>query len=611
MELSRFEQLVSRLEVNAAREPGSYKFKVWLLAMLGYAYLVLILALLAGIVGLLAFAMLTGHGNVVFVKLGIPLLVLIGAMLKAMWFRIPKPEGTAIHRKQAPKLFALLDDMQKQLGGVRVHEVVMTDQFTAAVTQIPQLGVLGWHRNYLILGLPLLEALSEQQFKAVLAHELGHLSGRHGRFGSWIYRVRRTWGQIMAELEKKKSAVLFKSFLNWYGPFFNAYTFTLARANEYEADRWSAKLTDKKTAADALVAVHVIGGYMSASFWPSVYKKADQTPVPVQAFHELQSALSAGVDPADAEALLRKELSRETGLDDTHPSLKDRLAALGESPAAPAPVARSAMEAYLPEARSELVSRFEAEWQKGISEAWRKRHNEMQLKRSRLEKLSAKPEETLTDEELWGKAELTENTGELTEARRLYNRLLERQPAHAQVLFALGRVMLEEEQEEGVRYLNRSMETDADATGAACNLIIGYLLRNDRRKEAEEYWSRGVEWQRRKEQAEEERSLIRYTDTFLPHGLDAAEWEDLKRQVSQYPNIKSACLVQKKLAYYPEKPLYVMLITLKGISDAKSQAYVQQVINELQTSLPLVLVNVGKMTKFKPVMKRHPEGRLV
>jgi Zn-dependent protease with chaperone function len=56
----------------------------------------------------------------------------------------------------------------------------------ASVVQIPRLGVFGWSRNYLTVGVPLLDAVTPEQFEAVLAHELGHLARAHGRFRTWI-----------------------------------------------------------------------------------------------------------------------------------------------------------------------------------------------------------------------------------------------------------------------------------------------------------------------------------------------------------------------------------------------------------------------------------------
>lgn len=45
----------------------------------------------------------------------------------------------------------------------------------------------GMMKNYLIIGLPLMQSLSTEQLTSVLAHEFGHLSKNHARAANWIY----------------------------------------------------------------------------------------------------------------------------------------------------------------------------------------------------------------------------------------------------------------------------------------------------------------------------------------------------------------------------------------------------------------------------------------
>jgi len=54
------------------------------------------------------------------------------------------------------------------------------------VVQSPREGIVGWPRNYLLIGLPLMKTLSVDQFEAVLAHELGHVARGHGKVSNWI-----------------------------------------------------------------------------------------------------------------------------------------------------------------------------------------------------------------------------------------------------------------------------------------------------------------------------------------------------------------------------------------------------------------------------------------
>ena len=105
----------------------------------------------------------------------------------------------------------------------------------------------------MVVGLPLLRALTPDEFRAVLAHEFGHLSGKHGRFSGWIYRVRQTWIQILTQVHQDRSyaSFLFEPFLNWYAPYLNAYSFVLARTQEREADAYAVDFAGKEFAAMA------------------------------------------------------------------------------------------------------------------------------------------------------------------------------------------------------------------------------------------------------------------------------------------------------------------------------------------------------------------------
>src|SRR4029078_11357063 len=105
-----------------------------------------------------------------------------------------------LSREQAPKLFAVLEEIRTALNCSPFHHVLLIGEHNAAVVQVPRLGVFGWHRNYLLIGLPLLQSLGPDEFKAVMAHEFAHSSRGHGSFGNWLYRMRRSWDQIFEQM---------------------------------------------------------------------------------------------------------------------------------------------------------------------------------------------------------------------------------------------------------------------------------------------------------------------------------------------------------------------------------------------------------------------------
>ncbi|MHC4862403.1 MAG: M48 family metallopeptidase, partial [Planctomycetota bacterium] len=181
------------------------------------------------------------------------------------------------------------------------------------------------------VGLPLLQGLSPDQARAVLAHEFGHLSGAHSRFGAFIYRFPATWSRLLSKLEEDDhwSSFVFRPFFRWYAPYFDAYTFVLARANEYEADAAGAGLTTPRDLGDALVSLNLKDTFLDHRFWRWVSDQAETHPEPdVTPFTRMAGPLRAGPEQEDAEHWLPQYLGFQTTLADTHPCLSDRLAAL-------------------------------------------------------------------------------------------------------------------------------------------------------------------------------------------------------------------------------------------------------------------------------------------
>src|SRR5262245_43618538 len=154
----QFEAMVARLEERAHRDPDAYKLRVVLLAMSGYVYLLLMVAMLLMLLaGVLASSV---YLHALAIKLALPVLALVWLVVSAMWVKIPPPEGRRVTAEQAPALFAMIDKLRHALKAPPFHRVLITSDFNAAVAQVPRLGMFGWHRNYLLLGLPLMKTLT-------------------------------------------------------------------------------------------------------------------------------------------------------------------------------------------------------------------------------------------------------------------------------------------------------------------------------------------------------------------------------------------------------------------------------------------------------------------
>lgn len=498
----QFDALIQRLENVARRQPALYKLRVGLLALLGYAYIFSVLAGLLAVLALLVLAVFwSGRINFYMVKLGILILVPISIILKSLWVRFPPPTGLELHRHQVPRLFQLIDKLTKALHAPRFHRILLTDDLNAGVFQRPRLGVFGWQQNYLLLGLPLMHALTPAQLSAVLAHELGHLSGNHSRFNGWIYRVRQTYFQILQSLQRSDgqgSSILFQGFFNWYAPFFSAYSFVLARMNEYEADRCAKEIAGAQNMAEALISVEIKGKFLEGSFWPGVLKQVrERVEPPAATFTNMSGALAAGVSHEDAAKWLEQALAQKTSNEDTHPCLADRLSALGyraaggEQLPVPAPVEVSAAQEFMGNDLTKLTAYFDRTWKERNETPWRQKYASVQESLKQLQELEDKVEnEQLTEEEAWNRARLTAEFKGSEPGIVLLRELLATEPTHAGANYLLGRILLEQNDVTGIGYIEKAMSGDPQNVIPCCEAIYYWLKQQGKLEEAKVYQER-------------------------------------------------------------------------------------------------------------------------
>jgi Zn-dependent protease with chaperone function len=219
---------VQRLEVLANQQPDLYRQRVAWLAALGYGFLIFVIVILLGLFGgCLWFVAATGNIWIAMTKgvIGFPLaarLAIESFIILASLLNTFNPlSGIALNRDQAPQLFVLLDELCRRLQVAMIDHIILDRDLNAGVFQAFN---LRQPENYLVLGLPLMQALSPEQFQATIAHELGHLSDNHSHFAGYIYRTRTAWPFIAHYLSERGTfhiLLLIKIFFDWYVPFFS------------------------------------------------------------------------------------------------------------------------------------------------------------------------------------------------------------------------------------------------------------------------------------------------------------------------------------------------------------------------------------------------------
>lgn len=624
MNHEQLESLIRRLETHAAKSPTLYQLKVGLLALLGYGYIgIVLLGTFGSSVGLILLAVLMPKTGTIqlALKLGLPLLVLFVMIVRALWVKFSPPEGREIKRKDAPELFALIDEFVAASGIRRVDHVLVTPEFNASVVEVPRLGVFGWHKNYLIVGLALMEGLSAEQFKAVIAHEFGHFSGRHSRFTAWIYRVRQTWIQLLKRLYEDHhwGAFVFKKFFDWYSPYFSAYSFVLARTQEYQADRFSAELTSAQAAAAALINTEVKAQYIGEWFWPRIYEHAKTTPqAPGNPYHMLFSEYEKGLHTQQAERFLQSALKQQTTLSDTHPCLKDRLQALGYPAQAFAPEdlqpRLSAARIFLPRLREELRDAFNLEWQDNVRDFWEYKYESYTELRAKLKTYAARCQSaslaSLTPDELWDyiRHTLDYYEGETGERKALpiLVELLRQNPNHHRARYAFGSILLALDDPQGIQHIEQAMKQDPSCVVPGCDTICNFYYRQGQLENASPYIRRIEEREHRQAAIEAEALKLGKKDVFIPHGLSAEVIASLQEQINDIPRVQQVYLVRKVLKNDPDNPvLLVGLVPKLGWWQPAQEATVGNVVQQLShlSGIPGDYYVLPLAWEYKPFQK--------
>lgn len=332
MDQSDYVHLLRQHEQASREQPQQYRRRVLRFAVLGYmAVFLLCLLALAGLVGIAwRWQQVRFSGWMIWV--GIACLGLLWATVQGLRVPFKLPDGQVITADDAPELFKGLEKIRSKVRGPRIHQVLVCDDFNAAIIQQPLLLGLA-HRNYLLLGWPLLAALEPKRLFAVVAHEYGHLRGEHGKLSAWIYRTRLAWSRLAQRYDEGSSAVawLLASFVQWYFPRFDALSFALARQDEYEADRVSARLFGPELTGQTLQEVALKAQWFERDFWRRWWRRALAEDTPEAGpFARMAKELQQPLDEAWQRDALKRELKRLADFHDTHPVLKDRLASLGQ-----------------------------------------------------------------------------------------------------------------------------------------------------------------------------------------------------------------------------------------------------------------------------------------
>ena len=234
--------------------------------------------------------------------------------------KLPKKEHTII--------YSWVNSIAKE------NDLIPPDEIRLGASAIAHVFESAKGKNVLVLGGMAVGTFTKTALSGIVAHELAHFT--HGDTALSRGCAKRM--MLMQALEHAffASDIGMINPIAWlvilYHRLFMVQYCSLSQEQEYAADEWEVSHAGKEVAAATLIHLHVTQR-MPWVRLTSVVDTAVATgqPVPKDVFAE--QARRAKAAPRDEwERMMKKELAEPTKSTDSHPALKDRLAAIGVKP---------------------------------------------------------------------------------------------------------------------------------------------------------------------------------------------------------------------------------------------------------------------------------------
>jgi len=333
----------------ALQHPRPYFLLISFLAVLGYGFLLLFPSL--AVFGLWqaveAFrqplaepTVLTGVHWIAVCFIGIA----ISHHIYSIRFSVPK--GLALQPEKSPRLNVLLSNTQERAFWPRISQIVITDKYELDIRKIPVCGFPFWSRNVMVIGLPMMQCLSQTYFEILLQRKLIQFARGRNIFTNWLYQISHVWFLYPAAFTERNllGDQVICWFYKFYAPLFQRCSFYSAQMDELKADSFAlAGVNDSdllKSIEAQRIGQHFVQNYYTPMLMDMLVKKgvaAEQ----VTPYTRLPQALLKMLTQDRMKQLLKLMCKQKVNRLSTEPPLYVRMENIGHNrvrlPAMPVP----------------------------------------------------------------------------------------------------------------------------------------------------------------------------------------------------------------------------------------------------------------------------------
>jgi len=198
--------------------------------------------------------------------------------LQIFQLHFPRVQGLKISKELAPAMHSLIAGVRKCTERPTIRNVVLTDQYELRIEATPQFGFPLLTFNTLVVGMPMLQTLSEAQFRGEVMRRLGQYASGRFRLTHWIYRTRLLWCKYQDALQTRRHFGEFplRWFFSFYAPLFAGFTVPAARRDELAADGAVLEWLNDRDYFETVKSGTIAEIFLKACFWRNVYQSLQE-----------------------------------------------------------------------------------------------------------------------------------------------------------------------------------------------------------------------------------------------------------------------------------------------------------------------------------------------
>jgi len=490
---------MGRMDAMANASPALYYLFAWLLAAIGYGYLMLFPILAAFTVAFVGY-MLSQASPVQWTSTDwIIALVALGISALAAWttraiaFTKPDPPpGKPMTKADFPVLVSHINQLVAACNAPALDQIKLTTRFDIEIIRSPVHGFPSSFNHTLLIGLPVMSCMSPMQLKLLLAREIGHLAQCRRNYNRRLIYLRSVWQHYAQEYSHdwKPDTLLLRLFFCWYAPFYSLSTEAAVKLEEFIKDRCMLDITPIENTAETIAIFEVKKSFIEIEFWPELNDMAYIQPRPTWLpYSSMDSKITEKLDKEKTQAYYNNATGQYSAADEDRTLLHRRMKRLGQDEfIIPAPRPESAATHFFGNSLKQIQQQMDNIWYLKNKAIWSKRYQQGISEKKQLKHLRDQAAKALlSNEEAHHYVLLLQKYLEPGQSRPLLYEILKTNSHDPHVCFEIGHLLLKANDGQGVDALKLAMEMSTDLTVECCRQIVKYMVHTGDMNQAQTY----------------------------------------------------------------------------------------------------------------------------